>query len=164
MQNYQHASEFQSSATKLFELISTPAFHEALAFRFGALEVSATETDHSDRRVKLQIEQLDSERGIVGQAMGGKQIRMVLLYDFLPPALKGTWSCHLLDHGQHVTFEGRLAVESLTSSSCRLIENGRIEFKIPLFGKNIEKKLLARQTEFLDQRSVFIRRSLTPQC
>jgi hypothetical protein len=156
MYEFEFSSEFPVPPAKLFTLLKTPAFQEAMALRFGALEASANEIGRPAGVVKMKVELLDSGWGLMGAVIKGKPLRATVLYDWSINDMTGVWNRYFIDHGRNVEIEGLIRVEAMGDEACRMTESGRVEIKLPLVGKGIEKKLAARLEDVQPKRVDFI--------
>ncbi|HUU02464.1 MAG TPA: DUF2505 family protein [Myxococcota bacterium] len=156
MHEFEFISEFPVPPVKLFILLMTPAFQEAMALRFGALEVSANEIGRTAEVVKMKIELLDSGWGLMGAVIKGKPLRATMLYDWNMSDMTGNWNRYFIDHGRNVEIEGLIRVEAMGDEACRMTESGRVEIKLPLVGKGIEKKLAKKLEDIQPKRVDFI--------
>lgn len=160
MHEFEFSSEFPVTPAKLFALLGSPAFQEALALRFGALEASAEEVGRNGDVVKMKIELLDRGFGLMGAVLKGKPLRAAVLYDWDFSDLTGCWNRYFIDHGRNIQIEGRLRVEPMGDEACRMSESGRLEVKLPLVGRGIEKKLALKLEQVHPRRVDFILRRL----
>ncbi|MBN2497490.1 MAG: DUF2505 family protein [Deltaproteobacteria bacterium] len=160
MAEFELVSEFPVPARRLFDLVRTPAFQEAMAFRFGASEVSVTEMEHKGDKVQMRIERADPKLDLTGKPSAGKLERSVILHDWDLPRMSSRWSRHYLDRGQMVTVEGTIRIEPKGDEACRLVEKGIVDIKIPLLGRSLEKRVIAKLEEHQPERVDFIMRNL----
>lgn len=153
-------SEYPVTARKLFDLLCTPAFQEALALRFGALEVTAREVAKEGSLLRMKIDQVDPGRDMRGRVDQRKQERFVVECEWDLDRLESRWKRTYPDHGQKVQIEGRLSAEVLGREACRLVESFSVNIKIPLVGKSIEKKICETLQEIQPRRVDFIMKRL----
>ena len=160
MHEFEFSSEFPVTPAKLFALLGSPAFQEAMALRFGALEASAEEIGRRGDVVKMKIDLLDRGFGLMGAVIAGKPLRAAIVYDWDFGDFSGCWNRYFIDHGRNIQIEGRLRVEPMGDEACRMTESGRLEVKLPLVGRGMEKKLAARLVQVHPRRVDFIMRRL----
>ncbi len=160
MQQFELVSEYSTTALKLFNLLRTPAFQEALAFRFGALEVKAVEIEKKSSLTRMKIERLDPGWSVMGGLVKGKPVRAVVIHDWNTATMQNEWNRYFLDQGKKMTIEGKITVEPMGAEACRMIESGLIEIKTPLLGKGLEKKLYSKLQEVQPRRVDFIMQRL----
>ncbi len=160
MHEFEFSSEFPVPPVKLFSLLRTPAFQEAMALRFGALEASANEIGRTADVVKMKIELLDPGWGLMGAVINGKPLRATVLYDWNMSDMTGNWNRYFIDHGRNVEIDGLIRVDAMGDEACRMTESGRLEIKLPLIGRGIEKKLAAKLEDVQPKRIDFILKRL----
>jgi len=160
MQEFEFTSEYAVQAESLFGLLRKPAFQEALALSFGALEVTAGDPEEKGGVLKMKIERLDPGWNVIGAGLKGKPRRAVIIHDWHLAEMHSEWSQYYLDQGKNVFIEGETRVEPKGEEACRMIESGSFEFRLPVVGRNTEKKLRARLDEVHPRRVDFIMQRL----
>ena len=150
-------SEYPVTARKLFGLLCTPAFQEALALRFGALEVTAEQVTKDGSLLRMRIDQVDTGQDLMGRTDESKRERFVTEYEW---DLDRHWKRTYPDHGSKVQIEGRLSAEVLGREACRLVESFSVNIKFSLVGKSIEKKISETLQEIQPRRVDFIMKQL----
>ena len=127
--DFELVSEYPVTARKLFDLLRTPAFQEALALRFGALEVTVGEVVRNRDILRMKVDQVDP-----GQVRDGKRERFVAEFEWDLDRLESRWKRIYPDYGKKVQIEGRLSAEILGREACRLVESFSVTIKTPLSG------------------------------
>lgn len=153
-------SEYPVPARRLFDMVRAPAFQEAMAFRFGALEVSVTEVEQRGSRIQMKIERTDPGRDLTGRISSSKTERSVVIHDWDLDRMESIWSRHLLDRGKMVALDGNVCIEVLGREASRLVETGTIAIKIPLIGRKLEQKVIDQLEEAHPRRVDFIMQQL----
>jgi len=157
---YELISEYPVPARRLFELLCSPAFQEAMALRFGATEASAEETERCGDLLRMRIELREPGLDRVGRPGRGKPEGCVILHDWDLSALESHWSRHLLRHGKNLVLEGGLRVEPMGEEACRLVEHGLVESHVPLLGRSVERHIHDHIQQTQPHRVDFIMRRL----
>ena len=160
MAEFKLVSEYPVRARLLFDLVRKPAFQEAMALRFGALEVTASEFARKGDILQMKIERTDPVRDFVGRLTSGKTERSVIIHDWNLDRLESHWTRHFLDRGRTVSAEGSVRVDVLGREACRLVEDGIITIKIPLLGRMLEQRVIDKLTEMQPMRVDFIMKQL----
>ena len=153
--DFELVSEYPVTARKLFSLLRTPAFQEALALRFGALEVTVGEVVRNRDILRMRIDQVDP-----GRVHDGKRERFVAEYEWNLDRLENRWKRVYPDYGKKVEIEGRLSAMILGKEACRLVESFSVTIKTPLVGKCAEKNIYENLQEIQPQRVDFIMKRL----
>lgn len=157
---FELVSEYPVTARKLFDLLRAPAFQEALALRFGALEVSAGEAFGEGDLLRMKMEQVDPGRDMRGRVDRGKRERFVVEFEWDLDRMESAWRRFYPQHGSKMRIEGRLAVEVLGREACRLVERFTVDIRTPLVGKAVEKKIIETMQEIQPRRVDFIMKRL----
>jgi len=74
--------------------------------------------------------------------------------------MTGNWNRYFIDHGRNVEIDGLIRVDAMGDEACRMTESGRLEIKLPLIGRGIEKKLAAKLEDVQPKRIDFILKRL----
>lgn len=156
MADFELISEYHVPAKRLFDLVSAPAFQEAIAFRFGAFEASVTALEKKGDMIHMKIERADPGRDFAGGLVRGKEERSIIIHDWNRKSLTSRWSRHYLNRGQLVTVEGTVCVEAKGEEACRLVERGIVDIKVPLLGRKLERKIIEALKEMQPKRVDFI--------
>jgi hypothetical protein len=136
-------SEYPVPARRVFELIRSPAFQEAVALRGGAQEVVASEVRRREDLLQVRIE--ESRRPAEEAACSPREPagRSVTLHDFDCSGLSSRWTRHQMDQGQAASIEGELVVEPRGEEACRVVERAQVEIKHPVLGRALERRLVS---------------------
>ena len=160
MTNFRLVSEYPVGARRLFDMVRKPAFQEAMALRFGAIEANATIVERSGNIEQMRIERSDPRRDLLGAFMPSRTESSVVLHDWNLDRLESRWSRHLLDRGKTVSVDGTVQVEVMGKDACRLVEAGQVTIRIPIIGRKLENKVIAELKKMLPARVDFIMRQL----
>ncbi len=155
MTGFRLVSEYPVRARRLFDLIRKPAFQEAQALALGTVEVQASIASRNGHLVRMRIERADRLR-----PHSDKTIRSVVHYDWDVDRMEGRWSQHHLDRQRQTEAEGLLRVEVRGRDACQLIDEGHIQVRVPLLGRKLEQRALARLESLLPRQREFIGRQL----
>jgi len=139
MQSTRLESEFPVPARRLFELLRSPACQEALALTRGATEVTAELLSRKGPLQPLKLELGIPGWDLLGRARAGE--RVVEHQDWDTDGLACRWVRHFLDRGQAVSWQGEVELHVLGPEACRLVETGRLEIRLPLVGRRVERAL-----------------------
>lgn len=155
MTGFRLVSEYPVRARRLFDLIRKPAFQEAQALALGAVEVQASIVSRNGHLVRMQIERADRLRPDTD-----KTVRAVIHYDWDVDRMEGHWTQHHLDRQRRIEAEGLLRVEVRGRGACQLIDEGHIQARVPLLGRKLEQRALARLEASLPRQRELIERQL----
>jgi len=160
MAEFQLVSEYPVRARRLFDTVRKPAFQEALALRFGALEVNAFIVATHDDQVHMRIERVDPRRDLAGGLSAEKTERSIIEHRWDLDRMESRWTRELPDRGRLVSAEGSVRIEVLGRRACRMLEEGTVHIRIPLIGKKLEQRVVDELTEVQPSKVDFIMRQL----
>ncbi len=160
MTEFQLVSEFPVRARTLFDTIRKPAFQEALALRFGALEVNAAVLSTRDEVVHMRIERVDPKRELSGAPSRTKTEVSIIEHHWDLDRMESRWTRELPERGRLVSAEGSVRIEVLGREACRMLEDGTIRIRIPLLGKKLEQRVSEHLSEEQPSKVDFIMRQL----
>ncbi len=133
---------FACTPDALLEVITLPEFHEANLTNQGNPKVKVTETSRTDDELRFEAEVEEYAKGVRG--INKKKTETTWTYF--------TWN--LKQRTAEWTYKGAHARAKVwgdiridpDGDGCRLTENFRVDIKIPLVGRGIEK-IVIRETE-----------------
>jgi hypothetical protein len=140
MESYRLESEYPVRARRLFDLLRSPACQEAVALVRGAQEVSSQTLERKGAILPLKLELSLPSWDLLGRARGLEPV--VEHQDWDADALACRWERHFLERGQAVAWEGEWQLHVLGPEACRLVEDGRIDIRVPLVGHKVERAAL----------------------
>ena len=160
MAEFQLISDYPVRARTLFDLVRKPAFQEAMALRFGALEVHAEVLSTSAERAHMRIERTEPKRDMSGKPHATKTERSIIEHHWNLDRMESRWTRELPDRGKLVSVAGTVRIEVLGREACKMVEDGVIKIRIPTLGKKLEQRVVDELKEMHPARVEFIKKQL----
>ncbi len=139
---YKFKDHFDASRDRIQELLTDPKVREAEALEVArSLEASCTLTEPRPGIKKLVVKEKEYARGMDGKKDTSRTEDITLTIDWDTSAYRCDWTWSMASQAERVLVSGSTTLLA-DGDSCNVIEEGRVQVKVPMIGKMIEGKVV----------------------
>jgi len=139
---YKFRDHFDASRDRLQELLTDPAMREAEALEVArSLEASCALTEPRPGVKKLVVKEKEYARGMDGKKDTSRTEDITLTIDWDTSAYRCDWTWSMASQAERVFVTGSTTLLD-AGEGCDVIEEGKVQVKVPMIGKMIEGKVV----------------------
>lgn len=139
---YRFRNRFDASRDRIQELLIDPDIRESEAIEVArAVEASCEVEERGPDVRRLVVHEKEYARGMDGKRDTSRTEDVTLTIDWDTSAYRCDWTWSMASQAERVFVSGSTTLEP-DGDGCRVIEEGRVEVKVPVIGKMIEGKVV----------------------
>jgi hypothetical protein len=139
---YKFRNRFDATRDRIQELLTDPSVRESEALEVArAIEARCEIEEPRPGRKRLVIREKEYSRGMDGKRDTSRTEDITLTVDWDASAYRGTWTWSMASQAERVLVSGSTTLEA-DGKACTVVEEGRVEVKVPVIGKMIEGKVV----------------------
>jgi hypothetical protein len=139
---YRFKNRFEATLERIEELLIDPEVRKSEALEVARAVEASCEVDEPRAGIKrIIVHEKEYARGMDGKKDKSRTENVTLTIDWDTSAHRCKWTWSMESQKDRVFVTGSTTLES-DGKSCYVIEEGRVEVKVPMIGKMIEGKVV----------------------